>query len=87
MDTFWTALVSSLISAGGAIVICVITTAQQAKATRDENKENWKLLDYRLGQLEAKVDKHNNVIERTYALEKAVAVLEEKIDGKENDGR
>ena len=34
---------------------------------------------YRIGQLEQKVDKHNNLIERTYAIEKRLDVDEEKI--------
>lgn len=39
-----------------------------------------KLLTYRVDQLEKKVDKHNNVIERVYKLEREQAVTEEKID-------
>lgn len=38
-----------------------------------------KLAMYRIEQLERKVDKHNTMIERTYKLEEAQAVLEEKI--------
>lgn len=38
-----------------------------------------KLTSYRLEQLEKKVDKHNQVIERTYNLEKQTEVLCEKI--------
>lgn len=38
-----------------------------------------KLTQYRLEQLEKKVDKHNNLIERTYHLEEQEAILEEKI--------
>ena len=38
-----------------------------------------KLVVYRIEQLEKKVDKHNNLIERTYKLEEQQAVLEEKI--------
>ena len=38
-----------------------------------------KLTAYRLEQLEKKVDKHNTVIERTYKLEEAQAVMEEQI--------
>lgn len=38
-----------------------------------------KLVNYRLEQLEKKVEKHNNVIERTYQLEEDEAILEEKI--------
>lgn len=38
-----------------------------------------KLTQYRLEQLEKKVDKHNNLVERTYRLEESEAVLEEKL--------
>ena len=38
-----------------------------------------KLTNYRIGQLEKKVDKHNTVIERTFKLEEAQAVLSEQI--------
>ena len=38
-----------------------------------------KLTSYRLEQLEKKVEKHNNLIERTYKLEEEEKVFEEKI--------
>lgn len=38
-----------------------------------------KLTTFRLEQLEKKVDKHNNVIERVYKLEQKVNDMEEKI--------
>lgn len=38
-----------------------------------------KLTNYRLEQLEHKVDKHNTVIERTYKLEETQAVIQEQI--------
>jgi len=38
-----------------------------------------KLTNYRIEQLEKKVDKHNSIVERTYELEKKVAVLQEDI--------
>ena len=37
------------------------------------------LIEYRLKMLEAKVDKHNQVIERTYQLEKNEAVFQEQL--------
>ena len=43
------------------------------------NKKSSALIAYRLEQLEDKVNKHNNVIERTYLLEKSEEILEEKI--------
>lgn len=38
-----------------------------------------KLMTYRIEQLEKKVDKHNNVIERVFRLEDNDRLLEEKI--------
>ena len=38
-----------------------------------------KLTNYRIEQLEQKVEKHNKVIERVYQLEKHEAVMEEEI--------
>ncbi len=38
-----------------------------------------RLMSYRIEQLEKRVDKHNQVIERTYKLEEDSAVLHEKI--------
>jgi hypothetical protein len=38
-----------------------------------------KLTNYRIEQLEQKVEKHNKVIERVYQLEKNEAVMEEEI--------
>lgn len=38
-----------------------------------------KLVNYRLEQLEKKVDKHNCVIERTYKLEERCAIAENDI--------
>ena len=40
---------------------------------------NSKLTNYRLEQLEKKVDKHNHVIERVYQLEKSEAVFKEDL--------
>lgn len=38
-----------------------------------------KLTTYRIEQLEKKVEKHNNLIERVYALEKHEAILDEEM--------
>lgn len=37
------------------------------------------LVNYRMEQLEKKVDQHNQLVERTYALERRADVLEEKV--------
>ncbi|MBE6686537.1 MAG: hypothetical protein E7591_04810 [Ruminococcaceae bacterium] len=43
-----------------------------------------KLVNYRIEQLEKKVDKHNNVIERTYKIEKRLSLVEELMERNEN---
>ena len=43
------------------------------------NRKGQALIAYRLEQLEEKVQKHNNLIERTYQLEEGAAVMAEKI--------
>lgn len=43
-----------------------------------------KLMRYRIEQLEKKVDKHNNLIDRTYHLEAQVEVLENEVENLKN---
>lgn len=61
------------------IVVSLITLAGSALGTFAGIAVNTKLTNYRLAQLEKKVDKHNTVIERTYKLEEAQAVIQEQI--------
>mgnify|MGYP001026138750 FL=1 len=65
-------IISSVIAAAVTLLVCIINNSQQAARTRN-------LLDYKLEQLTKRVDKHNNVIERTYELEKRTDVQEEQI--------
>lgn len=55
-------ILAAAISAAAAIVVCVINNrAQHAKTVA--------LLQYKFDEMEKKVDKHNQVIERTFILE------------------
>ena len=49
------------------------------------NRKSTALIAYRIEQLEKKVDLHNQVIERTYKLERRVDVIDER--DKEQDRR
>ncbi len=44
-----------------------------------------KLINFRLEQLERKVQAHNNLIERTFQLEAAQALLEQRLDRLERE--
>lgn len=58
-----------LISAGAAILVSVI-----------QNYKTMTVIQCKIEDLTKKVEKHNSVIERTYHLESAVAVLETKLN-------
>lgn len=74
----WTVLLGGIISGVFSLIVCIVTQYAQNKATRD-------LLEYRLTQLEKKVDKHNNLVERMYKCEEAIMVLQAQQKG--DDGR
>lgn len=70
---------SALIAAAASIVVAVIAGNAQHKRVLAELDKQSELLEYRLGQLEKKVDKHNSVVERTYRLEEAARLADERI--------
>ena len=47
-------------------------------ATVTANRKDNALVRYRIDELDEKVHKHNNLIERTYKLEERVSILEAK---------
>lgn len=74
----WSVIIAPTISGVVSLLVCIITQYASNKATRD-------LLEYRLAQLEKKVDKHNNLVERMYKCEEAIMVLQAQQKG--DDGR
>ena len=61
------------------IVIGVLALIGTLGGAYFANRKSTALVVYRLQKLEEKVDKHNQVIERTYALEEKTGLLEERI--------
>lgn len=51
-------------------------------ATVLSNKKSNALMVYRIDQLEEKVNKHNNLIERMYEVEKDIAIIKDEMKGK-----
>lgn len=43
------------------------------------NRKNYSLMSYKIEQLENKVSKHNNLIDRMYKVEMRVTLLEDEI--------
>ncbi len=66
------AVITAIITGISAALVAVINSRHQSNTTR-------KLIEYKIDELTKRVDKHNNVIERTYKLEELTALQEEKI--------
>ena len=60
-----TTIISAIIAAAASLIVSVINSSAQHKKY--------------IAELETKVDKHNNLVERTYHLEEKAALMEEKI--------
>lgn len=67
-DVIVVALITGGLSLAGTLITSMYT-----------HRKSTALVIYRIEQLEKKVEKHNNLIERTFLLERRCDVLEEKI--------
>lgn len=72
-------IISACISAGAAIFICMMNSRSQQKKSDCQQEKTRALVEYKLDELTKRVDKHNNVVERTYNLEKEMDVQKEQI--------
>lgn len=68
----WTSILISIATA-------LITGGLALIGTFSANRKSAALMEYRIGQLESKMDKHNQLVERTFKLEERTEVQEERI--------
>lgn len=61
------------------VIVALLSLVGTLAGSYFANRRSTALIAYRLEQLEEKVNKHNQVVERTYHLEDNDALLEEKI--------
>lgn len=61
------------------VLVALLSLLGTLAGTYTANRKSTALITYRLEQLENKVNKHNQVIERTYKLEERDAVMQEQI--------
>lgn len=60
------------------IIIAILSLVGTLVGAYLANRKSAALVAYRLEQLEGKVNKHNNLVERTYALEESVELVKER---------
>lgn len=63
----------------GEVIVALITFLGSAIGTIGGIFATSKITAYRIEQLEKKVDKHNQVVERMYEAEKNISVISEEI--------
>lgn len=65
-------IIIAIITGGVSLGVCMINNHFQSKKTTA-------LMEYKIDQLTKHVEKHNNLVERTYHLEEQVHLHDEKI--------
>lgn len=61
------------------IIVSLVTLCGSALGTFAGIFVNAKLTNYRIEQLEKKVDKHNTVVERMYCVENEICIIDEQM--------
>lgn len=61
------------------ILVAILSLAGTLGGSYFAQRKSTALISYRLEELEKKVNKHNNLVERTYKLEEKQSICEEKI--------
>lgn len=72
-------IISAVITGAVAIVVCMVNNASQCKRTEEQHNKTVALIEYKLDQLEKKVDKHNNFASRMPVVEQEIKSIEEKM--------
>lgn len=72
-------IIPSLLSAAATLLVCLINNHYQQRESDKKHSETISLIEYKLDELTKKVEKHNQLIDRTYELEKKTDVIDEKL--------
>ena len=67
-ETIFAAIVTGVVT----LAVCLVNNYFQQSKTRA-------LLEYKLNELTERVNKHNDLVERTYRLEEQVSITNEKV--------
>lgn len=77
----WSMLISPIVSALVAIFGAYAAVKRQADERERKYAESIARLETKLDMLSDRVDKHNNIVERTYKLESDVEHLQSDVQG------
>ena len=72
-------IIIAIISGLCVAIPSLVATILSNRANNKKSEETKNLTIYRIDQLEKKVDKHNNLIDRMYKIENRVTLIEDEI--------
>jgi|GEM_PF-1140401 len=75
------AVIAALITAAATVAAQLLISARAFSRREAEDAAKSALILRRLDELEEKVSKHNNLVERIYITEAAAASLQKQLDG------
>ena len=81
------ALNEAIISAAAALAVCIVNNFVIARNSKEQHDKTIALIEYRIEELSKRVEKHNNLVERTAVLERDVKTAFNKMDALEDDVR
>lgn len=73
-------IIAAMIGAVVTLAVCLINNHFQNRRNQQTYEKTITLIDYKLEELTDKVNKHNNIIERTFKLENQEEFLEKEIE-------
>ena len=69
-----------------SVVTAVVTGVLTLIGVLVSNSRSQAVIEVKLDNLASKVEKHNSIVERTYVLERRMAVLENEAEAMRKDG-
>ena len=75
----WLPIATASISGLVTLMVCLINNSAARKSAEAKQNETINLITYKLETLTKKVEEHNNIVTRTYELEKNCSVFTEKL--------
>lgn len=78
LSSMFESIIASLMTGGLTLLGVIYTVRKQHDVTVEELKFEIRTIKKDIKELETKQDKHNQVVERVYELEKVAEVLEER---------
>lgn len=69
-------MMPAILSAAVTLIVCLINNHYQRMEVEKKHSETVALIEYRLNELSERVNRHNNLIERTFELEKQAGLAE-----------